>query len=328
MYPLHSRSWVRCRAFTLIELLVVIAIIATLIGLLLPAVQKVRESMNRMSCTNNLKQIGIALHNHHSVLNQFPAGSVARGLDECYENWAISILPYMEQDALKNLYKSNLVNEHRDNAPVRLAKVKMFVCPTDPTGFEPIVPYAGPGQRQGQKYMPSSYKGNEGLSDGVRYFDRYDNAGTLVNDGRKNWRGPLHVTRADVGLTAEKLDWIKDGTSNTILAGEYTTTTGQTHRAFWAYSYWEWSLSGVSQRPPRGEPAPYILLPDFDKCADQERPANSSLSACKRGWASLHTGGVNFLFCDGSVRFVSRDTDMRVLEGLSTIAGGENVQAP
>lgn len=316
-------SQTRRLAFTLIELLVVIAIIAVLIGLLLPAVQKVREAASRLSCTNNLKQIGIALHNYHSTHSKFPAGSVARSLNECYENWAIGILPYMEQDALKDLYQANLVNEHTNNARVRQAKVKMYVCPTDPSGFDPIQPYAGPGR--GQTYMPSNYKGNEGLSNGTRYFDRYDDAGWLVANNHRDWRGPLHVTRTDAGLTNEKIDWIKDGTANTILVGEYTTITGASHRAFWAYSYWEWSLSGASQRPDGGV-APYILLPDYEAC--QRLDPNPSSSACKRGWSSLHMGGINFAFCDGSVRFLSRDIDMRLFEGISTINGNENVSAP
>jgi hypothetical protein len=93
---------------------------------------------------------------------------------------------------------------------------------------------------------------------------------------------------------------------------------------FWAYSYWEWSLGAISQGV-NGGTAPYILLPSYDDCAAQD--PNGGDSRCKRGFSSLHTNVINFVLCDGSVRGISRTTDMKVMEALATIAGGEVVGA-
>jgi prepilin-type N-terminal cleavage/methylation domain-containing protein len=312
----------RRAAFTLIELLVVIAIIAVLIGLLLPAVQKVRESANRMRCLNNLKQIGTALHNYHSAFGSFPYGSNCSSLNVCYENWAISILPHLEQGNLSDLYVENQVNESAANATVRTTPVNIYICPTDPDGYTPINPYAGPGV--GQVYMPGSYRGMEGLSDGHNYWDRYDTVGAavLMAAGLSNWRGPLHVRNDSLGLGVERISGISDGASNTILAGEYLTTTSQSHRIFWAYSYWEWSL-GAASKGPGGGTAPYILLTDYNACAAQDTDGGDS--ACKRGFSSLHANVINFVLCDGSARSISRNVDMHTFEALATIEGGEVV---
>ncbi len=315
--------------FTLIELLVVIAIIGILVALLLPAVQKVRETANNTVCKNNLKQIGLALVNYHTTNRVFPPGAVAPQTvgQPGYATWAIYILPFIEQDALAKAYRFDLPNTAPEQKTVRETLVKTYICPSDHTGdFGLEVPDSGYGNTAGVKYRPSSYRGVEGKTlnrtsnDENKWFDS-QNSGE--SDGPKEFRGVLHVVGIN-GLTVERLSDIKDGASNTLMVGEYSTKTHETRDTFWAYSWNQYTMS--SAMPQRR-----TLLNDYDGCialTGKEVPNDSGINACKRAFASFHTNGaLNFAFCDGSVKVIATNVDLSTFTALATIAGGETVGA-
>jgi prepilin-type N-terminal cleavage/methylation domain-containing protein/prepilin-type processing-associated H-X9-DG protein len=296
----------RPRGFTLIELLVVIAIIGILIALLLPAVQKVRESMNYMSCRNNLKQMALACHNYHTTYGHFPPGANEQG-----PTWAISILPWIEQEPLFKLYRPDKLNTAPENEAVRTTLVKVYICASDQT--EPFVPsYPDSGYGSGVKYMPSSYRANAGKNVAANKW--FDSQIAGESDGDKKFRGPIHVIGVN-GLDTERLADITDGASNTLMIGEYCTRTHPRRHTFWAYSWNQYTMSaGVHQAR--------ALIDDYDRCV--AIGGQSDENACKRAFATFHTNGnINFAFCDGSVRGISPNINLDTYVALTSIAGGE-----
>jgi len=312
--------------FTLVELLVVIAIIGILIALLLPAVQAAREAARRTQCANNLKQIATALHLYHDSNRRFPPGHISdcspRRDDTC---WTISILPFMEQRALYDAYDFQVPNDHTNNIPVVQTVVNTMNCPSDTNAGQLMRPESG--ERGSHEWATGSYKGVGGrgrMNTSVAPREGFwDTCYLEIDPGclRVEDRGALHTIPKD-NLTCESVDTVKDGTSQTLMVGEYHTKTVLGRCVYWAFGSWGYNVGTIT--PDAGS---RTLLADQQRCRDlgandtERRP-------CWRAFGSMHAGGViNFAYCDASVHTVSIDVDMDLLGATATIDGGELVPA-
>ena len=299
-------------AFTLVELLVVITIIGILISLLLPAVQAAREAARRASCTNNLKQLGLAVLNYESAYKLFPINYGGNGQYDTSgtgHSWLTGILPFIEQQALYDKIHFNQPLSDADNTAVSRTVVAAFMCPSD--SRRGILPDRSD---VGDERAINNYKGvaggnwNWGDHTGVS-----QPTGRWANnpDGRDRGNG-LFCRNADnnEGNYTGMME-IRDGTSNTLTIGETV--------ARWCTHTWWWSFDGSTATC--GIPLNY-------------RKGDVDLEAAAADWErnysffSHHPGGANFALGDGSVRFLNDSIDINLYRHLATISGGEVVTMP
>jgi prepilin-type N-terminal cleavage/methylation domain-containing protein len=317
-------------AFTLIELLVVIAIIAVLIGLLLPAVQRVREAANRTSCQNNLKQLGLAAHNFHDTNNALPPGYLfippegplpplpvvprpgfppSRKFDRPPPGasympnmpgwgWAAYLLPYIEQAPLESQIDYLVAVEGPSHVDVRTKLLKLYTCASD--RYTEVFPILTPEGAEIARAGTNSYAANFG-------------AGGLLGTEPDFGNGPF-FRNSKVTLIE-----IIDGMSSTLLIGE--------RPALFAQAPWAGVVSGGTIRTTPGAPVHISLIhpaPVMVLARVGQKPLNSPFSE-PYDFFSPHRQVVQFLFADGSVHPLKTSTDVALLRSLATRAGGEPI---
>jgi prepilin-type N-terminal cleavage/methylation domain-containing protein/prepilin-type processing-associated H-X9-DG protein len=336
----------RRTGFTLIELLVVIAIIGVLIALLLPAVQSAREAARRAQCINNLKQIGVALHNYHDRNNKFPIGQQTGGTwDPCPDEFFAfgprghslftAILSEMEAGAIFNAINFdfpssappllNGIHGGRVNATALGARINGYICPSESSQHQPL---AVPSQSE-SAYSWTSYAGVAGTLDFTRWW--YGCPEEIMPNGMF---GKQHALGGNQN---------PDGTSATLYVGETARFRGELYGVLntWSqafdYLYLEdpfvTRVQGYAYTVPKINAN--MMLPDSeatleptgDPTAWAVNPSVRAHEFGQYGFRSQHPGGANFLLGDGSVKFLKASIDLRVYRGLGTRNGGELVSS-
>lgn len=350
--------------FTLIELLVVIAIIAVLIALLVPAVQKVREAAARAQCQNNLKQFGIAMHNHHEARASFPPGIVCNGNDLVVgaASAYIFLLDYLEQSGVQGLW-TNQSQGWWDpaNAPAAVTPIPLFFCPSNrSTGNMTLAPAVIAAVKAATGVTPPS---NPASTDYVFCYGANSNL-TSPDTVPKEARGAFGITTGTLRYKGRAFKHITDGSSNTFAMGEaagnnlrwkvrqtYTGTTAAKNSFGEILIDQSWSNASIPNATMVAlTGGPYLsgsvlgvtcqnwgnagVTPATAQNEAMNKPlvlasidqnGAGGLADTMSGFRSNHAGGCNFLMCDGSVRFISESIVPDTYRALSTVCGNETV---
>lgn len=315
--------------FTLVELLVVIAIIGILVALLLPAIQAAREAARRTQCTNNLKQIGIAVHNYHDTRRELPPMRVWDG----DRTWLALILPHLEEQTVASLWNPELGCFYDQQLELRTAVIDAFYCPSMHHDSRIIAQPDDPNDghshpRTDNKVGSGGWQGSisdyravagstcvvrgtnaDGVFRTLRFDDAVSNPDSCLNDGAipSPKTKPIRTGPSNRGVKSwealTSLKNITDGTSKTLLGGEVSRAEAERTHAFNGDFF-----------PGRwiGEEEPFCV-----------RCTLSKADGGDQAFGGAHTSTVNFVMCDGSVQAISRDTNLAVLDRMATRAGDD-----
>jgi len=350
---MFMRAHRRTSGFTLIELLVVIAIIAVLIALLLPAVQSAREAARRAQCVNNLKQIGLGMHNYESSNSSFPQGT--RGC--CWGTWLIPLLPFVEQQALFNAWNSAGNNSGQAgydadsfryagpaNITVTSTRISAYMCPSDGnnTSTTGIGVDLGNGlvQVTSQNYVVNfgNITMQQGSYDGSNFVPYYIDNGITYNFLGAPFGdvgAPLPDITAGSGQGATsgivRIASISDGLSNTMMVSETVVGVTGSHYDLRGFSHWAYGgtfsgfLTPNTSKPDLMQAEGYCMY-------DAQYRINPPCVAGPNGMVmsaarSKHSGGVNVAMCDGSVKFIKNSVSQPTFMALSSTRGGEVISS-
>ncbi len=327
------------RGFTLVELLVVIAIIGILVGLLLPAVQAAREAARRMQCSNNLKQLGLAFHNHHDTFRMFPTG----GQDKkggYLIGWPGHIFPFFEQGNLRDQIDASIAGvdttwpkgsgpaltaleyvqpyrslgaPHNGKAAIYSNPISTFTCPSSELGTQSPDTYEAShsylGQVPGQGAL--HYRANSGATT------------VALEQGSNSQR---HWSKSGVMYPGSKTTFgtISDGSSNTILLGETSSAIGRALRSrnWGGIQPWTWGYYAYIPTATNG------WLSIDHKIVNHPINYTGSFVTNQTPYTSNHTGGAMFAMCDGSVQFLSQSMPLLLLQDLATASDGRVASLP
>jgi prepilin-type N-terminal cleavage/methylation domain-containing protein/prepilin-type processing-associated H-X9-DG protein len=325
----------RRRGFTLIELLVVISIIAVLIALLLPAVQSAREAARRAQCVNNLKQIGLGMHNYQSVNNSLPPG--VKGC--CWGTWVVFLLGNIEQQQLFNSYNflgNYLTPNGPYDSPLRYAgafnitvsstRINAYLCPSD-GGNESHTSIASLG-----RFVAShNYMVNFGNTN-------YEQDPITVGGVTYQWQGapftdigapvPDSPIGSMINTITSTVDFaaITDGTSNTLMTSEGVVGQSTTANDLRGFSHWAFAAQFTGWLQPNSTQPDMMQASSYYVYPYQNNPPAALATGTTGTYMAVrsrHPGGVNAGFCDGSVKFIKNSVDLQTWRALSTARGAE-----